>query len=183
MEQSAGYDRWLTCAVFGDYESFLEIAFAVNILYGAWEDIRARLAARSLDGTAFLANFAQVIDDNTAGAYGDLVGKAKRVRNRFTRWGRIISFTIAALIAAGLFWFPSALSVPAWGKSLIALSILAFPIVMLFMVVVDWYIRLRARLTAGDGAMAKAVPNPDTVSVGVERLLEKDALEDDGPRH
>lgn len=60
--------------MFGDYETFLAIAFAVNILFGAWQAIRERLAARSIGGTEFLTSFAALIDHDTARAYGDLVG-------------------------------------------------------------------------------------------------------------
>ena len=172
MEQPAGLDQWLTiCRVFGDYETFLAIAFAVNILFGAWEAIRARLAARSIGGTAFLTSFAALIDHDTARAYGDLIGRAKRVRNRFTRAGRALSFIVAVAIAAALFWFPSNQPVATVAKWLIALSILVFPLTMTVMIAADWAFRLAARLRAGDGAMAKAMPNSKPAAKEVTRAL------------
>lgn len=158
--------------MFGDYETFLAIAFAVNILFGAWQAIRERLAARSIGGTEFLTSFAALIDHDTARAYGDLVGRAKRVRDRFTQTGRAFSFIVAVAIAAALFWYPSSQHIATWAKWLIALSIVLFPLTMTLMIAVDWTFRLAARLRAGDGAKAKAKPKP--AAKDVTRALGED---------
>lgn len=132
---------------FGHYASFLEISFAVNLLFAAWGSVWKWLST-TLDALRSKAESKSLTEGNNVGrvvgvAY-DQDGTKKRyrfiksVRAAFRQVAWLVAFAVAATIMGSLFFVPSDTPVSTGQKWLIGLTPFAELALMLIMVIVDF---------------------------------------------
>ena len=107
---------------FGDYTSFLEIAFALNVLFNAWHAIPINLAER-------WTRFGKYAEKPGAEAYDKVRNFSKAV----VRWGQRSGVVLAPLIVAALYGLPDEALVTNTGA--IAISLSAAPLPLTFLLV------------------------------------------------
>ena len=122
---------------FGDYSSFLEIAFAVNLLFGFWHALSKGLT----DWQTATANDWEIrFKANDVDAGRGILQRIQRRHEICRHWcskaqkiGRSVSIVIAILIARALYFYPEGATLDHYSVVLIGLSILPVPIVGLVM--------------------------------------------------
>ena len=121
--------------IFGDYIPFLQLAFGVNILLGAWDRIYAHLETLQEESKksdeALLTKVDAGSDEKDT-----LEGKRKKceqVTNWFRLVGRRGGIFVAIIIAVAVFFIPRDQVMSGWGLTLIFASGFAIPILMWLM--------------------------------------------------
>ena len=104
----------------GDYTSFLEIAFALNVLFNAWQAIPTNLAER-------WTRFGKYAEKPGAETYDKVRSFSKAV----VRWGQRSGVVLALLIVAVLYGLPDEAQVTNTGAIAIFLSAAPLPFTFL----------------------------------------------------
>ena len=125
--------------VLGNYESYLEIVFGINLLFSAWKGIYLELsnlgtAARKNDERSLRTAH---VDGSLAESVWKLHDWQKRLRKGFVAAGRVVGLSMASIIGIVLFYFPSTHPVNPFLWWVILSSGALVPAMMVLMVVVD----------------------------------------------
>ena len=132
---------------FGDYASFLEISFAVNLIFAAWgsvwewlsttlNELRRRAESKSLTEGKHVGR--------VVGISYDQVGTTKRykliksVRAAFRQIAWLVAIAVAGTIMGSLFFVPADTQLSTGQMWLIGLTPFAELVLMLIMVIVDF---------------------------------------------
>jgi hypothetical protein len=124
---------------FSQYTSFLEIAFGVNLLFGAWEGIYEKLSQISRDSRSKGERTLETAKVDV-GQREDITRHRRRCdacRTWIRRVGRSFGLLIATTIAVSLLLVTPEQSVGRWGFFLIGGSGALVPSLMAIMVIVD----------------------------------------------
>ena len=116
---------------FGDYKSFLEIGFALNALFGAWQVLPEALSRRRR--AARLANVGKYAEELSQEAYD----RVDNISVGVVWCGRTFGLLTALLIAAGLFAIPDDATVATGGAVIIAAACMPVPLAILATYLVD----------------------------------------------
>ena len=142
-----------SCAVgevpctFGAFIPFLQLAFGVNMLFGAWNGIYDSLTKsqeKSKDSDDnLLARVDAAIDEGQV--FDELRKKSQVIREWFRRLGRTIGLLFAIMIAVALLLISEETKV-CW-QVLIVVALMGgmVPVLMLIMVTVDYYYRKKVQ--------------------------------------
>ena len=117
---------------FGDYKSFLEIGFALNALFGAWQAIPEALAKKRK--AARRTGISKYAEDVSAETYD----RVDRVSRRIVWLGRTLGVVAALGIATALFLIPDDVVVSGAGAAIIAGLCMPVPAAIAGTVLVDW---------------------------------------------
>ena len=150
-------------AVFGDYTSFLELAFGVNFLFGVWTALYRRLYAWQVAISRKFGRQFRVLAADRGGEVREIIRirqqRSRRWCSQIQRRGRWFSIFIAPPILLALLYFPDAHPVNFLGIWLIILSISPIPIVALMMCAVTFAVEVW-----NWGSFRDMIKNPEVIS-------------------
>lgn len=133
---------------FADYTSFLEVAFAINLLFGGWQGFARLLLERrrlSFNRYAMKARV-EAVDDAVQRLLEEISARneaCRRVCRGVERWGRVVGFAMAAVIVAALFLVGNGEVVDGPMLAGIVVVALPVPLTMALMVLVQAGCRAR----------------------------------------
>ncbi len=135
-------------AEFADYTSFLEVAFAINLLFGGWKGFaRFLLERRRLSFNRYAVKTrVEAVDDAVERLLEEISARneaCRRVCRGVERWGRIVGFVMAAVIVAALFAIGNREVVDGPMLAGIVVAALPVPLTMALMVLVQAACRAR----------------------------------------
>lgn len=124
---------------FGAFIPFLQVAFGINMLFGAWDGIYDKLTASQNESRGSDDNLLSRVDadDTKRKALDTLRNTCQSVRNGFRLAGRTIGLSLAAMIALALLLVEKQSDIGVFGFLLIALTGATVPLLMMIMVGVD----------------------------------------------
>ncbi|MXY54207.1 MAG: hypothetical protein F4Y86_16990 [Gammaproteobacteria bacterium] len=159
---------------FGDFESFLELAFAVNLIWGIWGDLRARLENR-FGNPKLKTQVAAAIDTSSATAVDSLVERARRWRSGLSRVGQVASLAVAVAIAMCLFFVQSTVELSGGWRALVFFAMCPVPVFAFFMWLVNPIFTLAVWLKAGRVTIdSSPIDNVGQATKDVQKSLTED---------
>lgn len=161
------YSYWKAPPKFGDYTSFLEIAFGVNLLFGVWDGLAAKMSGWRISELRRLQGNIRV---SAVDAVTPALEKREAACNRkcetIKKWGRTAGVIFAGVIALVLFVVGDNATVSGWKMSGIAVLVAPLPVSFILVTVVSAVLVLRNRISYSD------LSEPSEVVEKASRALE-----------
>ena len=152
---------------FGDYGSFLELAFAVNLLWAVWGDLRKRLADR-FGYPKLKEQVAAALDDDSPKAVENLRNSAGTVRNWLAKAGLFASMSAVLAVGLALFFVAPKTEVDAVGQAFIFLAMLPIPIFAVLMWLANHWFTWRIKRKVSEAVIDRS--DPDDLDAKASRV-------------
>lgn len=163
--------HWKVPPEFGDYTSFLEIAFGVNLLFGVWDGLAAKMSGWRISELRRLQGNIRV---SAVDAVTPALEKREAACNRkcetIKKWGRTAGVVFAVMTALVLFVVGDSTAVSGWKVGGIAVLAAPLPVSIILITVVSVELVLRNRLSYSD--LSDLSEPPEAVEKA-SRALEK----------
>ena len=155
---------------FGASIPFLQVAFGINMLFGAWDGIYDKLTESQNESRDSDDNLLSRVDADgrKREALDTLRATCQSVRSRFRRAGRIIGLTLATIVAVGLLFIERQTNIGSFGLFLVAMMGATAPIMMTIMVWVDR--RYQKRIHEEANKIAREVS--DAAASGIDGAIQ-----------
>ena len=164
---------------FGDYTSFLEMAFAINLLFGVWDGLSGLLLDKRRKNFAlYMSRFhASALDNDGAAVLGAIQRRDTKCTvlcDGIKKWGRILGIVAAIIISILMFVMGNGRTVEIWPE-ILAFGILALPVPLACLAMFSIHIIFRFWTQI---SFADIVKNPDD-DREAERILGSFGQDDD----
>ena len=161
------YSYWKVPPEFGAYTSFLEIAFAVNLLFGVWDGLAAKMSGWRISELRRLqGNIRASAIDAVRPALKNREVVCNRKCETIKKWGRRAGVMFAAVIALVLFVVGDSATVSGWKVVGIAGLAAPLPVSFIWIAIVSAVLVLRNRISYSD------LSDPPEVVEKASRALE-----------
>ena len=161
------YSYWKVPPEFGDYTSFLEIAFGVNLLFGVWDGLAAKMSGwRTSELRRLQGNIRVSAVDAVTPALEKREAACNRKCETIKKWGRRAGVMFALVTALVLFVVGDSVAVSGWKVGGIAVLAAPLPVSIILITVISVELVLRNRISYSD------LSEPPEVVEKASRALE-----------